>query len=168
MIAIPHAHRQIHLAPGQLLVLRQGGVVSTVLGSCVAVTMFHAESRLAAICHAMLAEPNPLEPRAADDERRFRFMAIALPTMIDLYRRASVLPPAIQVKVFGGANVIQYSDATDSLAIGSSNVAITRRILADAGLTIAAENTGGHRGRKIIFDADTGEVLHKHLRKPAP
>lgn len=153
-----------HLPPGQLMVLRQGGVVSTVLGSCVAVTMFHRESETAAICHAMLASPGASEVPQVGDERRYRFMELALPAMIDLYRRVGVAGDELEVKVFGGANVIRGIGDNDMLGIGRTTLETTRRLLAEAGLTVAAENTGGRRGRKILFNAGTGEVFHKYLR----
>jgi chemotaxis protein CheD len=155
--------RVVHLSPGHLLMLRQGGVISTVLGSCVAVTMFHRPSSLASICHAMLAAPGPTEQLGGADERRYRFMELALPTMFDFYRRAAVPLSTLEVKVFGGANVIRGAPEVDTLGIGRANIAVARRLLAEEGIEISAENTGGRSGRKILFNASTGEVLHKFL-----
>jgi len=45
---------QRHLQPGELLVTQEPQWVITLLGSCVAVTMFNARFRLAAICHGLL------------------------------------------------------------------------------------------------------------------
>lgn len=155
----------VHLSPGQLVVTREACVVSTVLGSCVAVTMFHADSALTAICHAMLDQPRAREEVRSGDPARFRFMSHAVPEMIAAYRRAGVRPRAVEVKLFGGANVIGGPPGGDRLEIGSANVAAARRLLATAGFVVAAENTGGDQGRKILFDTVTGEVLHKHLAR---
>lgn len=157
---------QVHLSPGQLLVTREPKVVATVLGSCVAVTMFDRQSGFAAICHAMLAAPQPTEPVRPTDPQRFRYVALVLPAMIGAYRRAGVRPRAIEVKLFGGGNVIGESRSEDPHWIGGGNVATARRLLEEADLVISAENTGGRRGRKILFNTGTGEVLHKYLRNP--
>lgn len=156
---------QVHLSPGQLLVTREAKIIATVLGSCVTVTMFDPNSALAAICHAMLAEPQATESLSPRDPHRFRYVTHVLPAMIGAYRRAGILPRTIEVKLFGGANVIGESHAVDPHWIGGANVAAARRVLEHADLVIAAENTGGQRGRKILFNTATGEVLHKHLRR---
>ncbi len=159
---------QVHLVPGRLIVTREAQIVTTVLGSCVAVTMFDPLSGLAAICHAMLAEPHAAERLREDDPRRFRYMTEALPAMLDAYRRAGISAQAIRVKVFGGGNVIGESHATDPNWIGGANVAAARQLLERAGMRVAAENTGGRCGSKILFNTATGAVLHKHLRNPRP
>lgn len=160
---------QVHLSPGKLIVTRESKIVVTVLGSCVAVTMFDRLSGLAAICHAMLAEPHAAAERMhGGDPMRFRYMTEALPAMLDAYRRAAILPQTIEVKIFGGGNVIGESHAKDPQWIGGANLTIARRLLEDAGLTVVAENTGGRRGSKILFNTATGTVLHKHLHNPRP
>lgn len=159
---------QVHLSPGQLIVTRESKVVVTVLGSCVSVTMFHRHSGLAAICHAMLAEPAGAEPVHPEDPLRFRYVTEAVPAMLGAYRRAGIVPRTIEVKVFGGGNVIGESHATDPHWIGGANVATARRLLEAADLTVVAENTGGRCGSKILFNTATGAVLHKHLRCPHP
>lgn len=159
---------QVHLAPGRLIVTREAQIVITVLGSCVAVTMFDRSSRLAAICHAMLAEPHSTARLTDDDPTRFRYMTEVLPAMLGAFRRAGILPQTIEVKVFGGGNVIGEGRATDPNWIGGANVTTARRMLEDAGLVVIAENTGGRCGSKILFNTETGAVLHKHLRNPRP
>ncbi len=158
-----------HLSPGQIVVLRHGGIVSTVLGSCVAVTMFHRRSGLAAMCHAMLAAPLPVAAGTEDgDERRFRFMTVALPSMIDLFERTGADSTDTEVKIFGGANVIRGAGPGDAMGIGQANLDVTRTLLEAAGLKVAAQNTGGRLGRKVVFNASTGEVLHKFLGHRVP
>jgi len=157
---------QVHLSSGQLIVTREAKIVVTVLGSCVAVTMFHRPSGLAAICHAMLATPAGAGPIRAGDPVRFRYVTEAVPAMLGAYRRAGIDPQTIEVKVFGGGNVIGENHATDPHWIGEANVAAARRLLEAADLAVVAENTGGRCGSKILFNTATGAVLHKHLRNP--
>lgn len=156
---------QVHLAAGQLLVSREPQIVVTVLGSCVTVTMMDSATGIAAICHAMLPHPRPKELLAHGDPTRFRFVSHAVPAMLAAYRRAGVDLRRIQVKLFGGGNVIgPRTESTPGQSVGASNVAAARELLEAAGLHISAENTGGCHGRKILFNTATGEVLHKRLR----
>ncbi len=157
---------QVHLLAGQIFLTPEPSRVTTVLGSCVAVTMFDPQSPLAAICHVMLAAPRPTEIMLPTDPRRFRYATQAIPAMIAAFEKARVRPSAVEVKLFGGANLIGHDKGRDPHWIGGANIAAARRLLEAAGFSVRAENTGGGRGRKILFDTGTGEVLHKYLRTP--
>ena len=155
---------RIHLSPGEILITREPTVIVTVLGSCVAVTMFHRESSLSAMCHVMLAQPRLTECLRDDDASRFRYASHAVPAMVAAFRRTGVPLRAVEVKIFGGANVISgFPAARVAEGIGQVNVATVRLLLEQAKLRLSAENTGGRHGRKIMFNTETGDVLLKRL-----
>jgi chemotaxis protein CheD len=64
----------------------------------------------------------------------------------------------LQAKVFGGAAVVEaFRDRERHL--GSANVELARALLREHGIAVVAEDVGGRRGRKVIFQTDTGIVL---------
>ncbi len=155
------------MKPGELLVTREPRWVITVLGSCVAVTMFSQRFGLAAMCHAMLPRPRGRERPAKNDPDQFRFLSLAVPAMLDRFHQAGVPAEEIEVKMFGGGNVIHYDEAAaEDHWIGTANIQAARELLREARLTLRAENVGGAGGRKIVFNTRDGEVLHKHLGDP--
>ncbi|MDR3460045.1 MAG: chemotaxis protein CheD [Verrucomicrobiae bacterium] len=160
---------QRHLQPGELLITQEPQWVITLLGSCVAVTMFHAGTRLAGICHAMLPRPHDKDsPGPAS-----RYVSEVVPAMAAQFLKFGIRPAEVEVKMFGGGNVIVLGgEVHEQRMIGSANVAMARQTLQAARFQIRAENVGGQRGSKIAFNAGTGEVLHKHLtrgeRPPTP
>lgn len=162
------ALQQVHLKPGELIVCQEPRLVGTILGSCVAVTMYHARSRLAAMCHAML--PEPKHKSAADAEPGlFRYVNQVIPVMCGYFESAGGNPGEVEVKLFGGGNVIEMEEEPASERwIGSANVRHAREMLAQCGFTIRASNVGGTNGRKILFNTATGEVMHKHLGHKPP
>ena len=161
----PHSLPRLHLNPGALLVTRQAQWVVTVLGSCVAVTMFDRASGLAAICHAMLPRAPGSALPASDDEQRLRYVGQVLPAMLALFQDRGVRRGRIETKLFGGANMFTWREPrVGDYKIGEANVAAVRQLLEREGLQVAAENTGGRRGRKIFFNTGTGEVLHQFIR----
>lgn len=154
---------QVHLKPGELIICQEPSLIVTVLGSCVSVTMFHRRSRLAAICHAMLPAPKS-SGAVAEEASRHRYVSEVLPEMCEHYTQAGLKAEQVEVKLFGGGNVISMAEGSISeRGIGSSNVRRAREILRAAGFTIRASNVGGTDGRKILFNTATGEVMHKHL-----
>lgn len=155
----------VHLSPGHLIVTGEPRVVTTVLGSCVAVTLYDPVTSLAGICHAMLAKPQHTVAAEVEGNLRYRYACYAVPALIAAFRRAGVPFDRVQVKLFGGGNVIQQACPSSTPSIGSANVEASREILLRASLQVAAESTGGDRGRKLVFNTANGEVLLKYLRR---
>ncbi len=69
----------------------------------------------------------------------------------------------LNVKLFGGADVLPMSGRVES--VGSKNCAVALRILEEERLVLSRADLGGTRGRVIYFSSQTGEVL---LRRLAP
>ena len=158
-----------NLAPGELLVTQQPQWVYTLLGSCVAVTMFSARFHVAAICHGMLPRPGRYADSHACETDPFKYLSCVIPAMRERFRFLGLGPRDIEVKMFGGANVIRLGgEPHDERWIGTANIATARQLLEEAGLTLKAERVGGARGCKIFFNTETGEVLHKPLRHSIP
>jgi chemotaxis protein CheD len=153
---------EVRLKPGDLVVCREPRQIVTILGSCIAVTMFNARLGLAAMCHAMLPAPN-FQHSADEAAMPFKFVSTAVPAMAAEFRRAHIQPHEVEVKIFGGANVIAGSAASGRIGIGYANVHHARQLILEEGFQIKAANVGGLRGRKIIFHTQSGRVLHKHL-----
>lgn len=152
----------MRLRPGDLVVCREPRQIVTILGSCIAVTMFNARLGLAAMCHAML--PVPKSQQAAEETAMpFKYVSSAIPAMAAVFRRACLQPHEVEVKIFGGANVIASSGCSGRTGVGYSNVHHARKLILEEGFQIKASNVGGLRGRKIIFNTQSGRVLHKHL-----
>jgi chemotaxis protein CheD len=157
---------QHHLQPGEMIVTQESQWVVTLLGSCVAVTMFNARFSLAAICHAMLAKPYGRDVPGPSRDNHFRYVSFAIPAMAERFAQLGLQPGEVEVKLFGGGNVIDLGgDPHESQLIGSVNIAHARHLLRLARFQIAGENVGGNRGCKILFNTRSGEVLHKRLSR---
>jgi chemotaxis protein CheD len=155
-----------NLQPGELLVTQEPQWVITLLGSCVAVTMFHARFRLAAICHAMLPKPHGKPVPGPGPNAIFRYVSYAIPAMAERFAQLGLQPEEVEVKMFGGGNVIDLGgDPHDDRSIGDANIALARKLLHSARFHIKGESVGGHRGCKILFNTQSGEVLHKRLAR---
>ncbi len=147
----------IYLKPGEVVVSRHPILVSTILGSCIAVTMFAPDKKIGAICHAMFPS-NPVE------DRNVQYVDTAIyyifDTMMEYGRKTDLI-----VKLFGGARVLAGGGyGEDRLAIGEQNISQAKKTLADLGLTIANSDIGGLQGRKLLFSIKTGDVYLRRLR----
>lgn len=162
--APPEALRSVYLKPGELLITREPCTVTTVLGSCVAVTMFHARLQYAGICHGMLPGPLPDGSTLQDRPERFKYISEAISFMLVKFRTVGAPIHEIEVKMFGGANVIGFhEDEAARRWIGTVNTQAARALLEAESMSIKTGCIGGTSGRKIFFNTQTGEVLHRYL-----
>ncbi len=150
------------LKPGELFLAEKPCIVSTLLGSCMAVTMTTRRARFGAICHALL--PSCRDGGRCDCPERFRYVACAVRGMIDAFARRGVPAGAIEAKIFGGAEMFH---AGRGESVGSQNVARAGELLAAAGIRVAALDAGGKQGRKILFLPHSGEVFLRRLDRMA-
>lgn len=155
-----------YLHPGELFFTREPCLISTVLGSCVAVAMFHARLRAAAICHVMLADP-PCRALAEDvASAPYRYASFAIPEMAARFRRAGARPCEIHTQVFGGSDLARAGGPSlPMFCIGAANVRRTRALLDELGISTSHEDVATSESRKIIFNTRTGAVACHRLSR---
>lgn len=143
--------RHIYLMPGEVVVANQPILVSTILGSCIAVTMFSPSLRIGAICHA-------IHPDRSGRHHDLRYVDTAIHY---IYRKATEYGATddLKIKLFGGSQVLAIDrDHPGNLAMGRKNVARAQEILTLLGLTVTKTDVGGSRGRKLFFSVLNGAV----------
>lgn len=155
MNAPPSSLPSFFLKPGELFVAERPCLVSTLLGSCVAVTM--SGRGVGAICHALLPS---CRGDGGDCPERFRHVECAVAGMIEAFGRRGVPAGEIEAKIFGGAEMFR---AGQGESVGRQNIDRAGEMLAAAGIRVAAADVGGARGRKILFCPHTGEVYLRRL-----
>ncbi len=139
-------------------------MVSTVLGSCIAVTLLCPRLKSAAICHAVLPYPARRKGSAKRTNESFRYVSTVVPLMVNYYLEQGAGVHELQAKLFGGASIHPKSkEMPEDMQVGSRNVEEATSLLSDFGLRIEKSHVGGISGRKIIFNTESGEVLLKVL-----
>jgi len=139
-------------------------LVTTVLGSCVAVTMCAPHRLIGAICHAFLPDSGTFAARDKDPQV-CRFVDTAVESMLSSLMRLNVSPDDLVVKVFGGASGIMTGNRCNLYDIGGRNLQAVHERLASYGIRVARSATGGCQGRKLLFLTHTGDVWVKTLHK---
>lgn len=153
--------RGIEIFSGQIMVTAERDlVISTILGSCVAVCLFDREAGIAGMNHFVL--PMDLRNRRYDPDNAWQSGNYGLPSleqMIEELIEKGTDPKRLQAKVFGGARVIEtyYTD------ISQANVDFAESYLEKKGIPIVARDVGGTLGRKIFFDLKDYEVYVRVL-----
>ena len=148
--------RTVYLYPGQVYTASQPLMVSTILGSCVAVCLWDAQSSIAGINHYLL----PSDPVRGHSD--LRYGNIATERLIDEMLTAGAVMQRIVAKVVGGASILGIGNESGR-SIGDQNVEVARQILQKHAISVSAEQTGGKRGRKLVFHTGTGQAYSKEI-----
>ena len=152
----------VFLKPGEMVLSCEPALVTTLLGSCVAVTMFCRRLRLGAICHALL--PTCRREESCDQVEAGKYVECAIGHMIAQFNARGVLNGEVEAKLFGGSDMFDTIDGS-YLSVGRQNQEMALRMLAAAEVRVITQDLGGARGRKIVFHTHTGEVFLKRMRK---
>lgn len=165
---------EIFLNPGEIYIAEKPTIISTILGSCVAITLFNPRLGMAAMCHALLPHCDQhrkngshvnFESAACQICREpFKYVDCSFILMSDAFFRFGIRPQETEIKLFGGAQILIHERKSQkSATVGEQNIEAALQLLADSGLTLAASNVGGKAGRKIYFNTKTGEILLRRL-----
>ncbi len=140
----------VNLTPGQLYCAREPTLLTTILGSCVAVCLWDGERGIGGMNHFVLPYERPGLHNA-------RCGPIAMRQLISGLLDLGARMPMLRAKLFGGAAVLRVGP--NGANIGSENVRVAIASLRDHHIPIMACRTGGQRGMAIRFVTSTGEVL---------
>jgi chemotaxis protein CheD len=149
------------LSPGQFHFGQGDQRISTLLGSCVAVTFWHPGLLAGGMCHYLLPRRReagwngvePLDGRYADEA-------------IEMFRQKMTatltVPTEYQVKVFGGGHQFFNGQVGAGSDIPARNVEAAEELLEGLGVRVMARHVGGAGPRQIVLHLATGEVWVRH------
>lgn len=149
---------EIFLQPGEFYFGEDKTRIRTLLGSCVALTVWHPRLRIGGMCHYML----PRRPRRrASDEQELdgRYAEDAMRMFLREILRARTRAGEYQVKLFGGGRMFASTPHLPRHAgIAEANVEFGRAAIAQCGFSLSAEDLGGSGHRNVILDLWNGDV----------
>lgn len=124
-------------------------LVTSGLGSCVAVAVYDADESVGGLLHAMLPEADgPVDNPA-------KYVDSGLDEMLSAMVRLGASPGNLTAKLAGGSAMLDLSIGD---GVGARNVAAAERALADADVDLLASETGGDSGRSVSFSPTSGDV----------
>ncbi len=145
--------------PGEVWFGQGAQRVGTLLGSCVAITLWHPKAKAGGLCHYMLPERGPA---ARGQERRVldgRYGDEALALLLAAARRAGCMPTECEVKLFGGGRMFaSTAGGGETLQVHLRNVEQAHRLVRHHGLRVVAQHLGGQGYRQLRLDLSSGDV----------
>ena len=156
-VHLTSVRRTIYLQAGQLVVSREPSVITTILGSCVAICVWDPTLRAGGMNHYMLPFATARQTATA------RFGTVAWTNLLAEMAALGSRRHDLRAGIFGGACVMDAFRGDPAEHIGSRNVQLAESQLAEAGIEVVQRETGGRRGRKLVFETDSGHVTVREL-----
>lgn len=144
--------------PGEFYSSDEDIIISTILGSCVAVAIYDPDNRQGGLNHFML--PGELKSREFYLEESGRYGMFAMELLINDLLKKGARREQLIAKVFGGGHVLHN---TSSGNIPDSNVCFALEFLKTESIPIVSQDTGGTQARKVLLFPRTFRVLLKRF-----
>jgi len=145
----------VTLHAGELLFGRGTTQVNTLLGSCIAVTLFHPTLLYAGICHFALPfakkqTHTTLDPRYGDD----CFILFA-----NHARKYNIAIQEFETHIIGGGNMLDSETSeSDANTVGQRNARRALELASHYRLNVLSVDVGEFGYRKVKFNTKTGEL----------
>ncbi len=141
--------RDYYLSPGFIYVSEEPSLISTVVGSCVAVSLWDAKRECGAMAHFLYPATDERSQASA------KYGNVAINYLIKLFLADGSKIKNLKAQIFGGA----ISPAGDCERVGPENVRAAKKILVRRKIPIVSEDVGGSMGRKIVYNTLKNEAI---------
>jgi chemotaxis protein CheD len=155
--------QHLTLFAGQLYMGQQAASVRTLLGSCVAVVLWHPLRRIGGMCHFLL----PSRRRVAGQPRDARYGDEALELMLEALLHAGTHPSEWEAHLYGGADTMP--DATGvKFNVGERNIEQGWTLIDHYGFVLQAVDVGDHVPRHVGLSLSDGSVQMRRAPSTRP
>ena len=148
VVPLEQPRHAVYLFPGQIFVSAKPARITTILGSCIAVCLYDRSRRIGGMNHFMLPQH-----AAGSGVSSPRFGDVAMAELFEKLAAAGARVPFLQARIYGGSCMFGPASAGH---LGQQNERLAREALAARGIAVVDSDTGGARGRKLIFHTDEG------------
>ena len=149
--------------PGEFFFCESNCQIHTILGSCIAITLWHPTLKIGGMCHFVLpgnSSINKIVLPGSQLNGRYSDEAMALFEREIISRGTNF--KEYQAKIFGGSNTLINSTLREDELIGTKNAEAAKKHLSERGVSILVAHIGETGHRRIAFDVATGDVWVKH------
>ena len=147
------------LRAGEYYASKNGEILLTVLGSCIATCIYDHEKKIGGMNHFLL--PGMIHPDEIMASKVGRYGMYAMELLIGELIKYGAKRENLAAKIFGGGNVLEFRKSDGDVT--SSNIQFAKKFLELEGIPLQKKDIGGYNGRKILFFTDTAKVLLKRF-----
>ncbi|MCQ4087212.1 chemotaxis protein CheD [Saccharibacillus sp. JS10] len=153
----------VKVGMADLNVVGNAGILRTTgLGSCVGLTLYDPQTKVAGMAHVML----PSSDIARENQINVaKYADTALPILVDKLVEIGASKRRLIAKMAGGAQMFAFAGSGDTMRIGPRNVESCKEMLKKLGISLLSEDTGANYGRTIEINSETGILTIRSVQK---
>ena len=155
--------QHIVLMPGQMHIGTHVGSVRTLLGSCVAITLWHPARRIGGMCHFLL----PSRTRRAGEPADGRYGDEAVAAMVASLQALRAAPEDCVAHLYGGADTMS-GVSTARFNIGERNIEQGWTLIDRYGFRLDGVDVGEDIPRMVSLSLGNGTVAMRRGTGSAP
>jgi chemotaxis protein CheD len=156
----------IRIAPGGYFASSSDVVLSTTLGSCVAVCLYDPFNKVVGMNHIMISREDNKAGKLFCYQEDGKYGDCAMELLLHEMLSQGALLKNMLAKVFGGASLLKPYDAcTTDYCIGNENVRFALNYLMINSIPIVRKAVGGDQGRVLRFYSSDFSVWVKKIKK---
>lgn len=125
------------------------------LGSCVGIALYDKAIKLGGLAHIMLPDSTQIR----NNENIAKFADTGIDELIRQMVKEGSKQSRLVAKIAGGAQMFEFKHTSETMRVGTRNVAAVRQILENYKIPILADDTGENYGRTIELHTQTGILV---------
>lgn len=145
----------LNVAMADMKVVKSPEILTSILGSCVGITLYDPTIKIGGLSHIML----PNKGSSSADPMKYADTAIHL--LIGMMIKMGAKKENLVAKLVGGADMFSSIEVGRNMEIGKRNAETAEEILKKEGIKIAAKDILGTFGRSIEFNTANGKITIK-------
>lgn len=146
---------EVTLRAGQFYASREPCVITTVVGSCIALALWDSQARIGGLTHLVI-------PPLDDAEEVTRFGAQAIDLLVCAMMKEGADRLRLAATVVGAARLLTIDEGEASVA--QRTLRFIRDFLRRDGFPLRLDDTGGDAPRRVSFETDTGHTMVRPVK----
>lgn len=161
----PSDARRVSVGIGQLAISKDTSdvLVAYGLGSCIGISCYDPQARVGGLAHVLLPAS---EGKQSAEQEPARYADTGVDTLMEQLSAMGASPRRMVVKLAGGAAVLGAANA-EKFKIGERNAEAIKERLKRHGVSPAALEIGGTKGRTLEVHINTGKTYVRTAASPA-
>lgn len=129
------------------------------LGSCVGIALYDREKKIAGLVHIMLPDSKQFK----NIVNPFKYADLGVENLVKKMLSYGCRKENMTAKIAGGASMFNFPDKKIISDVGKRNSAAVIEAINKLSIPIIGEDTGGNKGRTMIFESEDGSVIIRSI-----
>jgi chemotaxis protein CheD len=140
---------EFFLLPGYIFFNGEPSLLSTVLGSNVAVSLWDQKKKQGGMANFLY--PSTKSGQSATSQ----YGNVAVQHLINMFLEEGTKQKDIKAQIFGGST----SEASECIQIARENILVAKKALVKFRIEVISEDVGGRMGRKVVYNSFKNEAI---------